>query len=84
MLDNRTYHSFNRADAAPLVPGQAVELDFALYPTSYLFRAGHSLRVAIAGRDRDHFEPVLDEPPTLEFHRGAARPSRIVLPVMSR
>ena len=78
------YHSFTRADGAPLVPGEVVALEIALYPTSYLFKAGHSIRVAIAGADADHFAPVTPEPPTFRVHRGGGFPSRIILPVMGR
>jgi uncharacterized protein len=77
------YRSFTRADAAPLVPGEVAVLEFALYPTSYLFKEGHAIRVAIAGADADHFAPVEPTPSVLHVHRGAARPSRIVLPVMT-
>ncbi len=77
------FHSCTRADAAPLVPGEAAALEIALYPTSYLFKEGHRIRVAIAGADVDHFEPVEPSPSVLSVHRGAARPSRLVLPVMT-
>ncbi len=77
------YHSCTRADAAPLVPGEAAALEIALYPTSYLFKEGHRIRVAIGGADADHFEPVEPAPSVLRVHRGAARPSRLVLPVMT-
>jgi len=78
------YRTFARADAAPLVPDEIAELDFALYPTSYLFKRGHVIRVAIAGADADHFAPILPGPTTFRIHRGPAYPSRIILPVMER
>jgi putative CocE/NonD family hydrolase len=78
------YRSFTRADGAPLVPGEPAILEIALYPTSYLFKAGHAIRLAIAGADVDHFAPVEPSPTALRIHRGDARPSRIVLPTMPR
>ena len=48
------YHSFKRADAMPLVPGQVTELVFGLQPTSYVFKSGHAIRVALAGADKDN------------------------------
>jgi putative CocE/NonD family hydrolase len=48
------HHSFRRADASPLVPGEPAQLRFDLLPTSYLFRAGHRIRLSIAGADKDH------------------------------
>ncbi len=78
------YHSFKREDGMPLVPGQITELVFDLLPTSYLFRQGHSIRVAIAGADRDHFSPPPGDPAQVQFLRGGAHASRIDLPVIPR
>ena len=76
------YRSFTSADAAPLVPGEIAELVFDLLPTSYLFRRGHSIRVALAGADVDHFAPLPDDPPILDVYRDAAHPSHIDLPIV--
>jgi hypothetical protein len=78
------YRTFSRADAALLEPGEVAELVFDLLPTSYLFRAGHSIRLALAGADKDHFFIPPGEPPVLCFYRDSARASRIDLPVMAR
>lgn len=76
------WHSFTRADAAPLAPGEVALLRFALLPTSWRFAAGHRLRVAIAGADADNFGQVPHgRPPVLAIHRGATHPSAITLPV---
>lgn len=75
------YHSFRRADAQPLVPGEPAELRFALLPVSYLVRRGHSIRVALAGADRDQFA-IPRERPTWRVLRDAAHPSAIELPLM--
>lgn len=76
------YRTFTREDAEPLVPGEIAELVFDLYPTSYVFKEGHAVRVSLAGADKDHFAFVPEEPPTVRTHRSAAYPSRIDLPVM--
>jgi putative CocE/NonD family hydrolase len=76
------YRSFSREDAQPLVPGQVTELVFDLYPTSYQFKKGHSIRVALAGADKDHFAFVPEQPPTVRYYRSNAYPSHIDLPVM--
>jgi putative CocE/NonD family hydrolase len=79
------YHTFKREDAMPLVPGEVAELVFDLLPTSYLFKAGHSVRVAIAGADKDHFALMeTNPPPTLEFQRNQTYASAIELPVIPR
>ena len=77
------YHSFKHEDALPLVPRQITEISFELMPVSVLVRAGHRLRVAVAGADADTFRRIPDEGvPTVAVYHSAAHPSRIVLPVM--
>jgi putative CocE/NonD family hydrolase len=78
------YRTFLRADARPLRPGQVAELVIDLLPTSYLFRQGHKLRIALAGADADHFAMLPEgEPPTWEVQRNRAHPSHILLPVVN-
>ena len=48
-------HSFARADAQALVPGEEFELEFSLWPTSVVFRAGHRIRIAVTAADADTF-----------------------------
>jgi len=76
------YRSFSRADAAPMPIGEAQRLHFALLPTSWSFKAGSRVRLAIAGGDADHCAQVPHgRPPLLTLHRGA---SSIRLPVKIR
>jgi putative CocE/NonD family hydrolase len=76
------YRPFLRADVRPVVPGEVMELTFELFPISWVFRAGHAIRIAIAGADRDNFWSVaVDEQPTMRVFHGPGRPSRIELPV---
>ena len=76
------YHSFKRADAMPLVPGEVAELVFALQPTSYVFKRGHAIRVALAGADKDHFAVLPGPVPTWDVQRNATYASHMDLPVM--
>ena len=81
--DETPYHSFARSDAEPMPPGEAVEVSFRLQPIAALIRAGHRIRVAVAGADADMFDPVpADGDVTLTVHRGGEAPSQIVLPVV--
>lgn len=66
----------------PLIPGETAKLVFDLLPTSYLFRAGHAVRVAIAGADRDHFAPVPSQGASVRIHWGGGSASNISLPVV--
>jgi putative CocE/NonD family hydrolase len=77
---NVPYHSFARADAEPLLPGVAAELVFDLLPVSHRFRAGHRVRLAIAGADRDQFAAVPGPPAVWTFERGPG--SWLELPVV--
>lgn len=76
------YRSFERADSALLTPGEPVELKFDLWPTSYLVKAGHRIRIAIAGADKDNFTQMEGGPTRLEVFRSQELPSHIVLPVV--
>ena len=51
---NWPYHSCDRGDAAPLVPGRAEEIVLALLPTVWRFGRASRIRLAIAGADTDH------------------------------
>lgn len=79
------FHSFLAADAEPMVPGQVTRLAIGMEPTSFLFRKGHRIRIAIAGHDRTAFRRVpASGTPTLRIQRNADYPSWIELPVVPR
>jgi putative CocE/NonD family hydrolase len=75
-------HTFRRADAAPLIPGEVVPLLVELLPTSYQFKQGHRIRIALAGADIDHFQALDGPAPTWEVWHTANRPSHVELPVV--
>lgn len=79
------YHPCKRAAAAPLPPGETVELVIGLQPTSALFRRGHRIRVALAGADKDTFATIPAQgTPTWTVQRGPGAASAIRLPVIAR
>lgn len=79
------YHSFTRTDAQLLAPGEQTRFELSLFPVSWLFRAGHRLRLAIALADRDHFMRVPGgRLPRIEVHRGATACSWVSLPLLER
>lgn len=55
---------FSRDDPWPLVPRHPYRFELELYPTSYVFRAGHRIRVTLQGAAIDPFaeEPVTPVP----------------------
>jgi len=79
------YHSFRSVDAQPLVPGEVAELSFGLQPTSVLFRAGHRIRVSIAGHDASVFRRIpASGTPELHVQRNSEYSSFIELPVIGK
>lgn len=79
------YHTFKQADSSPLPRSEFVELHFGLQPTSVLVRKGHSLRVAIAGADKDTFAPIpSNSSAKLRVSRSQIMPSSIELPIIKR
>ena len=78
------YHSFKRSDALPLPPGGVTEITFEILPTSYRFKRGHCIRLALAGADKDHFAVMPGPPPSWRVYRDSVHASRISLPVMAR
>ena len=95
VLPDLPYHGFgsDQYDSAPFADGRILELRFALTPVAYRFRAGHRIRIALAGADNGNFEmnPHLckgDKPAdcpdtTLRMHRGGSYASSIELPIVS-
>ncbi|MDT7040889.1 CocE/NonD family hydrolase [Candidatus Nitronereus thalassa] len=77
------YRSYRRADGAPMIPGEVATLSFNLLPTSYLFKKGNRIRLAIAGVDKDHFLILPGPPPTLSIYRSHQYPSQLILPHVS-
>jgi putative CocE/NonD family hydrolase len=76
------YHRSYAEDIADL-PDEPVELVFDLMPTSYIFEAGHRIRVTITGADKDTaLTPQLDPPPTVQIYREADHASYIELPII--
>ena len=59
-LDGLPYRTFKRRDAFPLKPGEVAMLVFDFLPTSYQFKTGHRIRLALAGADKDHFASLSD------------------------
>lgn len=75
-------HSFRRADAEKVVPGEPFTIHLKLFSTAALIRKGHCLRLAIAGADCETFAPLSNgQPERFDIHRGGAVPSTIELPL---
>jgi putative CocE/NonD family hydrolase len=91
----RGRYRLSATNPSPLTPGEVYELTIDLCATSYVFKAGHRVRLDIASANFPRFDRNLNvwqhplsatEGQAAEqtvFH-DAARPSHIVLPVVPR
>jgi putative CocE/NonD family hydrolase len=77
------YHSYKKEDSAPLIPGEITEVKFGLYVTSVLIKKGHSIKIAIAGADKDTFLRYPSEGrPTITISRNNIHSSYIDIPLI--
>jgi len=74
-------HRHSHRDPQPLTPGEVCELAIPLKVVSWVFQPGHRLRVSIASSDWPTVWPS-PRPAVNRIHRGRARPSRLILPVV--
>ncbi len=74
--------SFER-DKSKLPIGQVTKLQFDLHPVSQIFNAGHRIRIAVMGADKDNTEPPPAPDATISIHRSKPYPSHIQLPIRS-
>ena len=96
VLPDLPWHGYEKGQYQPdlLADGRVVELVFDLQPTSWTFKAGHRIRLAINGANWPDFElhPVLSPDnnpeapnniiPTIQVHHGSPHYSSIMLPVI--
>jgi predicted acyl esterase len=59
-------------------------ISLRLWPTSVLIKKGHSIRIAIAGADKDTFDRVPAEgTPTYSVYRNKTNISFVELPIVN-
>ncbi len=74
----------NREDVQPLEPGVPVRIKFDLLPISYIVKAGHRLRVSIAGADyRERDRDTVNAAHNITIYNTKDAPSVILLPIVS-
>ncbi len=79
------YHSYNKEDSAPLVPGEIEEIKFGLHATSVLIKKGHRIKIAIAGADKDTFLRYPSEGrPTITISRNNMHSSYLDIPIIKK
>ena len=73
------WRTFKAADARPLEAGKPAELVFDLLPMSYLFKAGHRIRLHVTFADPAR---KAGTPPVVQVHTGPGQLSFLTLPVI--
>jgi putative CocE/NonD family hydrolase len=74
-------HAFSNADPQPLVPGEVYKFTAEIWPTAYVFPAGHRIRVALSGSDSLGTAPNAHAA-TVSVYQDASHPSHIDIPVI--
>lgn len=83
----RPWHPFTQASLQPVTPGQPMLLPVEIFPSSFVIRKGHKLRIAVGPSDFPHgLPPLPDLVASLggltQIYADPARPSSIVVPVV--
>jgi putative CocE/NonD family hydrolase len=79
------------SDPTPLVPGQPYRFTIKIWPTSYQFKAGDRIRIAVTSSDYPQYAPnpntgdrfgdnARTAPATQTIYKDAAHPSSVSLP----
>jgi hypothetical protein len=76
------WHPFTANSVQPLKPAEPVEMRFDLYATSYVFKAGHRIRLTLNFSD-ERATAREASPPTVKVHFGGKTPSALTLPVIA-
>lgn len=78
------WHRCYQEDEQKLIPGEPVELVIDMMPTSYVFKKGHRIRLAITGSLGNLFELQPDDPDApkhVKIYRDRTHESYVTLPV---
>ena len=79
---------YTHVNPQPLEPGKVYKFEIEVMPASYLFKKGHRIRLEIANGDSPITDTIFSHlylPYKVgcdTFHHNAARPSRLLLPVV--
>jgi uncharacterized protein len=75
-----TARSFLRIDGASVTPGELMTVELSLLPVAALLRAGHHLRLSLAGADAGTFPLMTEVPATWSIAYGGTDGSTLRLP----
>ena len=75
------WHSHDRAAAQPLVSGTPSEVTFEMLPLSYIFKAGHRVRLTVFFADTAS-PAAPDAASRITLVRNPSMPSSVTLPII--
>lgn len=76
-----TDRSFSRADAAPVSPGELMQVEIPMLPVAAKIQKGHYLRLSLAGADADTFPMISEAPGNWSIAYGGAHGSKLTVPL---
>ena len=74
--------SYNQDQVKAVIPGEIMQLEFDLLPTSYLVKKDHQIRISIAGADKDFFAINANKAPKFKIYHSEKYNSQIILPIV--
>ena len=78
------WHSWSKADLAPVNPGEPMDIQVELYPISCIVRTGQRIRLTIAAADADNLVvPTQGDAATLSVSIGGEHGARLLLPTVN-
>lgn len=78
------WHSWSKADLAPVKPDEPMDIQVEMYPISSIVRAGDRIRLTIAAADADNLVvPTQGDEATLTITIGGERAARLILPIVN-
>ena len=76
------WHRSYADDSQPLQANEVVNLRFDMLPTSWTFKPGHRIQIAISGSDyRERLREFPEQPQKIRIYTGEKYRSHVVLPV---
>lgn len=82
--EGSVWHSWSKADLAPVKPDAPMDIQVEMYPISSIVRAGDRIRLTIAAADADNLVvPTQGDEATLTITIGGERAARLILPIVN-
>ncbi|CCA90011.1 peptidase S15 (plasmid) [Novosphingobium sp. PP1Y] len=76
------WHRSYAEDAVPVPAGEAVQLQFAMMPTSWVFKKGHRIQVSVTGADHRERVRTPETSPVITVLGGKGQDSQVILPIV--